>query len=301
MMPRVLVLLAAHNGRRFLESQISSILAQRAVAVRVVISVDRSQDRTEELVDLLASADSRIAVLPHGRAFGAAAPNFYRLICTVSADGFTHVAFSDQDDVWLPDKLLRATSIMHGKGVQAFSSNVCAWFNGERLLLLNKVGRQKEWDHLFSSAGPGCTYVLEAQAFREFAAWLSRIIGQVEQTVEYHDWLVYAWARSNGFAWWIDRVPLVLYRQHESNQLGANVGVSAALRRLSSARGGWYDRQALSIASALGVLDLPPIALLRQRGVASRLRLVKLSPQLRRTKRGVLAVALVHAIVRRPC
>jgi rhamnosyltransferase len=300
-MPRVLVLLAAHNGRRFLESQISSILAQRAVAVRVVISVDSSQDGTEELVDLLASTDSRIAVLPHGKVFGAAAPNFYRLICSVSADGFTHVAFSDQDDVWLPDKLLRATSIMHAKRVHAFSSSVLAWFDESRVLLLDKVGRQKEWDHLFSSAGPGCTYVLEARAFREFAAWLSDAIGQVEQTVEYHDWLVYAWARCNGYAWWIDALPLVLYRQHETNQLGANVGFSAALRRLLRARGGWYDRQVLSIASALNVLDIPPVALLRQRGVASRFRLVKLSPELRRTKRGVLAVALAHAIVKRPC
>ena len=106
--PQIMVLLAAHNGTRWIAAQIDSILAQQAVAVQVVLSIDRSTDGTEAWAAQLAQQDARVTVLPGGQVFGGAAPNFFRLLRDVDMAGCDYVALADQDDLWHPDKLARA-------------------------------------------------------------------------------------------------------------------------------------------------------------------------------------------------
>ena len=84
--PRVLVLLAAFNGMEYLPMQMASLLGQQAVAVQVVLSIDRSSDGTEAWVAQLAQQDARVSVLPGGQVFGGAAPNFFRLLSDVEPE-----------------------------------------------------------------------------------------------------------------------------------------------------------------------------------------------------------------------
>ena len=49
----------------------------------------------------------------------------------------------------------------------------------------------------------------------------------------YHDWFIYAFARCNGFLWFIDSCNSVNYRQHASNVFGANVGIRPFISRLN--------------------------------------------------------------------
>lgn len=70
MQPRILVLLAAYNGMRWIAEQVESILGQEEVSVFVLISVDRSDDGTESWVDELCLRDSRVKCLAHGERFG---------------------------------------------------------------------------------------------------------------------------------------------------------------------------------------------------------------------------------------
>ena len=72
-----------------------------------------------------------------------------------------------------------------------------------------------------------------------------------------HDWLFYAYVRSVSLEWYIDSRSGLRYRQHGSNQLGANVGWKTLLRRMSMIRCGWYRCQARNIASLCG-LDASP-------------------------------------------
>jgi rhamnosyltransferase len=51
------------------------------------------------------------------------------------------------------------------------------------------------------------------------------------QLHNYHDWLIYAFARSHGFKWYVDSYPGVEYRQHDTNVFGANVGMKAFMSR----------------------------------------------------------------------
>jgi rhamnosyltransferase len=65
-MKNVLVLLAAYNGSAYITEQIESILAQQGVCVRLLISVDLSNDDTYGICIRFASLDARIEVLEYG-------------------------------------------------------------------------------------------------------------------------------------------------------------------------------------------------------------------------------------------
>lgn len=63
---------------------------------------------------------------------------------------------------------------------------------------------------------------------------------QSANAVALHDWLIYAWARDAGCTWFIDKRSMLSYRQHATNQMGANSGVLQMLRRFKLVRQGWY-------------------------------------------------------------
>src|SRR5438093_9922184 len=101
--PNCVVVLAAYNGMQYIEEKVRSILDQKNVRVTLVVSIDASNDGTEEWFNKLAIHDSRVILLPHGFKFGGAAKNFFRLIREVDLSGFDCLALADQDDIWLPN------------------------------------------------------------------------------------------------------------------------------------------------------------------------------------------------------
>ncbi|WP_332878339.1 glycosyltransferase [Massilia sp. S19_KUP03_FR1] len=250
--PSVAVLLAAFNGIRWLGEQLDSILAQQGVKVTVYISVDLSLDGTEEWVEKRAIGDGRVVILPHGMKFGGASPNFLRLFRDVNLGGYDYVSLADQDDIWLPNKLSRAVSILSERSIDAYSSNVIAFWPDGRRALIKKCHPQVRWDFLFEAAGPGCTYVLTNAFATDFQ---NLVLGNWDrvQNVGLHDWLIYAFARANNFQWFIDEQANMLYRQHAENQVGVNSGLKAFLHRVRKVTGGWAIGQAALIAEIVGV------------------------------------------------
>jgi len=173
--------------------------------------------------------------------------NFLALMGDNPATAFDFVAFADQDDLWNPDKLWRACQLLAESGAAGYSSaTVAAWQNGrERLLKLADVPTPS--DFLFEGAGQGCTFVLTAQFYERVRGFL---IAHAELTreIHYHDWLIYALARSWGLSWCFDTRPSMRYRQHAKNDTGARGTVKGAAWRLSRIRDGWYSSQLRRIA-----------------------------------------------------
>jgi rhamnosyltransferase len=250
-LPKVAVLLAAYNGMQWIEEQLVSILSQSEVDVMVYISVDRSTDGTQSWCENYAAEHPRVIALPDAGTFGGAARNFFRLIRDIDFDAYDFIAFADQDDIWRVDKLLRATSTINYHQVDAYSSNVMAFWPDGRRHLLDKAQPQVAWDYLFEAAGPGCTYVFK----KCFALSLKKSIFQnwkQLQNVSLHDWYFYAFARSHGYRWYIDPMPTMEYRQHESNQVGANKGLSSLVSRYKTIHDGWWFNQVRMIALLVG-------------------------------------------------
>ncbi|WP_428832214.1 glycosyltransferase [Janibacter terrae] len=292
--PRVCVLVAVYEGMDFLPMQLASVLNQQHVDVSVIVSVDLSADRSFEWISKVAQVDPRVQVLPYGERYGSASANFFRLVKEADFGNVDLAAFCDQDDYWYPDKLWRAAqAVLHGP-YSGYSSSVLAWYPNGRTRLLDKVGCERTWDHLFSAPGPGCTQVFSSElavSFQEFliGSWSS------VRNIDYHDWLLYAFARERGHGWFIDSIPGILYRQHGRNQLGANIGLRAAAGRLRQIRRGWYLDQVRLIAVSVGARDSRPMKHLLASSWSGRIWLVVHTKHFRR--RWVESLALSMGLV----
>lgn len=288
--PKVLVLLATFNGEAYLNNQLNSIQNQLNVEVLITASDDCSFDHTLHVLNDVCINSLELTLLPTQK-LGSAATNFFRLLRDADLTHVNYVALSDQDDIWLADKLSHAIQIIEANDVDAYSSNVMAfWPNGSQKLI-NKAQPQQQWDYMFESAGPGCTFVLTQKLALALQSFL--IANQAQcQGVALHDWFIYAFARSRGFKWFIDPMSHMLYRQHAGNVVGANVGFKAKLARWKKLRKGWLINQALLIANLLGYAEAWPITKLQRYHILDRLALIVNIKKLRRRLRDRIALVL---------
>lgn len=255
--PRVSILLASYNGECWIDEQVQSILEQQDVDISLYISIDEGTDKTQELCETYATKYPNITLLPPGR-FGSAGRNFFRLLRDVNLTETDYVAFADQDDIWLPDKLKRSIEKLTEHHASAYSSNVLAFWPNGRNKLINKAQPQVRWDHFFEAAGPGCSYVF----CQKFALALQTFVREhwhKIQSVALHDWFTYAYARQTGWTWFIDHRPSLLYRQHEKNDFGANTTWRSIFARLTRVRKGWWFDQITLITELVGGESAPPL------------------------------------------
>jgi glycosyltransferase involved in cell wall biosynthesis len=106
---KVSVALCTHNGARFVEEQLLSILRQSPPPDEIVLSDDASTDNTVALAIALVESHAlprpKLIVLRNRQALGVTA-NFEKAI---RATGFNLIALCDQDDIWHPNRLQRVT------------------------------------------------------------------------------------------------------------------------------------------------------------------------------------------------
>lgn len=290
-MSKIAVLMATHNGARWLNEQLQSIIDQQDVDITLYVSDDMSSDETLDITQQALHKHPQISLLPGKHHFGSAAQNFFRLIKEVDLDQFAYIALSDQDDVWLPEKLKRAVDRMQTHNSDAYSSNITAFWPDRKTQLIDKAQPQKKYDFMFESAGPGCTFVLSqalAKALKDALIKQQQLLSEVAL----HDWFIYAFARFNGFKWFIDPTPSLMYRQHANNVVGANTGLRAFKARLHKLSQGWYSNQIRSIARILGYADAEPIKRLSRLSLVDRGYLALNAHQFRRRLRDRVAFML---------
>lgn len=287
--PKVTVLLATFNGEAYLNEQLASIQDQSNVDVFIVVSDDCSIDSTPKLLNVACTERCQLSVLPRKK-MATAAANFFRLLRDADFSNSDYVALSDQDDIWQADKLSHAVRKIQENDLDAYSSNVTAFWPNGKQRLIKKAQPQQLWDYVFESAGPGCTFVLTQKLALEIQEFL--IANQVQcNPVALHDWFIYAFARSRGYKWMIDPDSHMLYRQHAENVVGANVGLKAKLARWRKLRDGWLFEQAMLIADILGYAEMVPIQKIRRLSLLDRFWLILNVNKLRRRFRDRIALA----------
>lgn len=96
------IVVATHNGARFLAAQLASLLAQSRLPDEIIVSDDHSTDATLAILhDFAARSPVPVVVLRNVPALGFA-NNFLAAAARATSD---IVAFCDQDDVWHPEKI----------------------------------------------------------------------------------------------------------------------------------------------------------------------------------------------------
>ncbi len=104
------ILMSTYNGEKYLTEQMDSLLAQtlwekEGWEVDILVRDDGSQDRTCEILQEYVKKDARIRYMQQTNA--GVIESFFTLI-DLSAKDADYLAFSDQDDVWMPEKMERA-------------------------------------------------------------------------------------------------------------------------------------------------------------------------------------------------
>ena len=110
--PRVAVAMSTYNGEKYVAEQLDSILAQDYPQVDIFVRDDGSPH--EECRAVLSQyADRGDVTLICGENMGVVA-SFLSVIAAVPAE-YDYISVSDQDDVWYPNKISRAVSVLQQK------------------------------------------------------------------------------------------------------------------------------------------------------------------------------------------
>ncbi|WP_323592436.1 glycosyltransferase [Aliarcobacter butzleri] len=287
---KIAVLLASYNGVKYIKEQIDSILNQKEVDVTIFISDDLSTDGNLQYLQNIYKDEKRLVYLDSHNKFGGAAKNFFRLIKDVDFSNFDYISLADQDDIWYEDKVIE---MIEEKHLDAYSSNVLAFWEDGKEMIINKSNSQTKYDYLFEAAGPGCTYVLK----KDLAIFLQKFICENWEDVnkiELHDWFIYAFARENNYKWHIDENLSMRYRQHTSNQVGANDGLKAKIKRLKKVFSSWYREEIIKIIKVLRIENKYKFSkYILNKSYLNNLLLLKYSFEFRRNKKEKLFLSLL--------
>ncbi|MEE2678097.1 MAG: glycosyltransferase family 2 protein [Myxococcota bacterium] len=98
----VSIALAAYNGSRYIGEQLESFAAQSRLPDELVVCDDGSSDGTPELVERFAARAPFEVRLERNPETLTTTPNFEKAVSLCRGD---LVFLSDQDDVWLPEKI----------------------------------------------------------------------------------------------------------------------------------------------------------------------------------------------------
>jgi glycosyltransferase involved in cell wall biosynthesis len=233
-LPEVAVLLATHNPTETIEEQINSIYAQNSVKVKIYWGDDRSTDETKEYVRKLLADKNYIEIKDTGVG---ATKNFLHLLRFPTEE---YIAFSDQDDIWLPEKLIQHITLIKD------SSDLPSLSHSNSMVLKNGKTHKKKsvcQDHTFyqlswQNCVQGCTILLNSKAQQLLNA-------MPQKYVLAHDWWAAQVISLYGNIFFNENVDL-LYRIHSGNEVGLP-GTIARVKRSFSRSPHIQSRQALEI------------------------------------------------------
>lgn len=238
----VYIVMAVHNGERFLAEQIRSIREQTFENWRLLISDDASTDRSKELVGAAATEDSRITVLDRGgtKPLGVTA-NFSILLEAALREGARVCFISDQDDIWAPRKLEMQLARFPLAGLERSSRLVHS-----DLQLVDVEGEPLRRSFFeYRGIEPNPKLPLNQLLSLNFVTGCSVCINRrllelatpIPEQAIMHDWWLALVAAADGEIDYIEE-PLVGYRQHEENVIGA-AGEKRLIARVSHWRVNW--------------------------------------------------------------
>ncbi len=310
--PTVTILMGLHNGAAHLPEQLQSIAAQRHADWRLIVSDDGSEDDGPALVRAFADRHppGRVRLVDGPRR--GVAQNYLSMLCDLpEAPGW--VAFADQDDIWLPERLARGIEALRAlPGAAAAAPALhCA-----RTLIFTDDPRRTRLspprpkppgfrNALVQNIAAGNTILLNPAASR-----LLRAAAPRTAEVVVHDWWAYQLiSGAEGGRILHDDRPALLYRQHGGNLIGANDGLGARLQRLrlllSGTMRAWTEVNLAALAAAepwLSAEARETVARLRavreMPGLAARLAAFHRLGLYRQTHASTLALWLMVAIRR---
>ena len=211
----ITVVMATFNGAKYVAAQIDSILAQTVKPQEIIVCDDASTDETIQILKAY-QAKGKIQLHENLVNMGIVA-NFKKAVSFAIAGN--DIAFADQDDIWLPEKLEILSEAMQAI---AMNDQPCLVYSDLEIVdrdlkpinpsFWNELNHQHH-QHcfttlLFGNFVTGCSAMIDASMRNYFLA-------MPEEKILHDVWVgMIGYGMGNVRA--ISR-PLVLYRQHEKN------------------------------------------------------------------------------------
>lgn len=210
---KVVILLSTYNGEKFLQSQLDSLYAQTYPNIRILVRDDGSSDSTREILEAEQS-NGLVELVGADRNLGPAL-SFFELLRHAGLSQ-EYVAFCDQDDIWLPNKIRHAISALETvpAGQPAmYCSRLEIVDEQLNHLGLTVMPRQCGFGNaLVENVAVGCTMMLNRKA-------AALVLENLPSKVYIHDWWCYLVISCFGKVVY-DPSPDIKYRQHGGNTIG---------------------------------------------------------------------------------
>ena len=302
--PHICILMATYNGEKFIAEQLHSIEEQTHKNWRLIISDDGSSDNTLTIAKQFQQkwGSDRLKIR-QGPQQGFC-QNFLSMACDTAIRANLY-AFSDQDDIWMSDKLERAVSYFN----KSNQSQLPRAYGTRTQIVddaLKPLGLSPEFtlprsfrNALVQSISGGNT-----QVFNFVAKQLLEQAGL--QKVISHDWWLYQLVKGAGGKFYYDPSPSLLYRQHPDAVLGSNNSFRSRIERLRYVFNGrfkrWNDINYTALCNIRHLLSKDNQDILdifgRFRGarLKDRMRLLEVCGLYRQTWQGTLSLWLATII-----
>lgn len=220
---KVQILMSTYNGARYIRTQLESIVRQTVEDKTLLIRDDGSTDNTVDILREYQEKFSWIEVY-QGNNLGVQ-KSFFELI-EKSDPMAEYVAFADQDDEWLPEKLERAVGKLEMLHLNK-KKRIPLLYCGSQIMVndqlqpidvnVSRAVRKPAFGNaLVQNICTGCTAVIN----QELATLIRDNMPTEIDAIVMHDWWLYLTASCFGEVYY-DDVPYIRYRQHGKNTHGA--------------------------------------------------------------------------------
>jgi len=210
------ILLATYNGEQYISEQIESILSQTYENFNLIISDDNSTDNTLIILKKYEKKDNRIKIFVQNSNLGYV-KNFEFLMQQVKSKYFM---LADQDDVWLEDKIEKSYKKMIQENADLVFSDLKVVDENLNLLyksfnkhmkLYRKICKYSDYRlEILYNCITGNTIICKQK-------FINKIL-PIPEGIKHDAWIGLI-VSFNGKIKYLDE-QLILYRQHENNQIG---------------------------------------------------------------------------------
>lgn len=218
---KVAVLMSTYNGEKFILEQINSILAQIEVTVDIYIRDDGSKDKTTDIIENI--NDPRIKLI-RGSNVGYK-ESFAKLIWDFDIDA-DYYAFSDQDDIWLEDKLIAAIKKLEAYSIPTMYASNSTLFNVENDNINDLYGPSQDQLDLpnyqnYKDVFINVNYFGNTIVFNRKAYFVIKEYQQVGVHTQHDRWISLVISLCGQIIF--DNESHLKYRQHSNNAIGGIV------------------------------------------------------------------------------